>query len=58
MYMVVRRITKESVRFAINMKSKSQVGSGMMIRKITPTTKAEMTLLNSFNYFSSFFFRL
>ena len=60
MYMVVSRMTREMARLVMNMKSKSQVGRGTMIRKMTPTTMAEMTLLNSFIYtsFNPFLFRL
>ena len=46
------------VRFVINIKSSSQVGSGIINRKMISTTKADTALLKNFTYFNSFFFRL
>ena len=57
-YMVIRRITNEMVRFVINIKSSSQVGSGIINRKMISTTKADTALLKNFTYFNSFFLRL
>ncbi len=48
MFSVVRRMTKDSARLMINIRSSTKVGSGMISRKIIATTRAETALLNSF----------